>query len=127
MPTHFLKPVTNPQPDRLTIASVTVDDAIVPFTIDGPRTLKRLRSTTIVVPYDWVADDPISVGVTSSHGIETTKEIAAAVEKLLDGDRGGRIAELPGRMKVTRKRGMLELSGKKGLKKGPATSRIRRG
>ena len=72
--------VTNPQPDRLTIASVAVDDAIVPFTIDGPRTLKRLRSTTIVVPYDWVADDPISVGVTSSHGIETTKEIAAAVE-----------------------------------------------
>ena len=50
-----------------------------------------------------------------------------AVEKLLDGDRGGRIAELPGRMKVTRKRGMLELSGKKGLKKSPATSRIRRG
>ena len=50
-----------------------------------------------------------------------------AVEKLLDGDRGGRIAELPGRMKVTRKRGMLELSQKKGLKKSPATSRIRRG
>ena len=37
-----------------------------------------------------------------------------AVEKLLDGGRGGRIAELPGRMKVTRKRGMLELSPKKG-------------
>ena len=72
--------VTNPQPDRLTIASVTVDDAIVPFTLDGPRTLRRLRSTTIVVPYDWVPDDPISVGVTSSRGIETTKQIAAAVE-----------------------------------------------
>lgn len=50
-----------------------------------------------------------------------------AVEKLLDGERGGRIAELPGRMKVTRKRGTLELSPKKGLKKRPATSRIRRG
>ena len=34
----------------------------------------------IVVPYDWVADEPITVGVTSSTGIETTKEIAAAVE-----------------------------------------------
>ncbi len=35
-----------------------------------------------------------------------------AVEKLLDGGRGGRVAELPGGMKVTRKRGMLLLSDK---------------
>ncbi len=72
--------VTNPQRTDLTIGSVTVDDAIVPFDLDGPRTLGRLRSATIVVPYDWVEDDPISVGVTSSTGIETTEEIAAAVE-----------------------------------------------
>jgi zinc transporter, ZIP family len=72
--------VTNPQRDELTIASVTVDDAIVPFSVDGPERLGRLRSATIVVPYDWVADEPIAVGVTSSTGIETTKEIAAAVE-----------------------------------------------
>jgi zinc transporter, ZIP family len=72
--------VTNPQTDDLTIASVTVDDAIVPFHVDGPATLARLRSSTIVVPFDWVKDDPISVGVTSSSGIETTHEIAAAVE-----------------------------------------------
>jgi tRNA(Ile)-lysidine synthase len=50
-----------------------------------------------------------------------------AVEKLLEGDRGGRIAELPGGLKVTRKRGMLELSSKKGLKMRPATTRIRWG
>ena len=72
--------VRNPQPDELTIASVTVDDAIVPFALDGPGTLKRLRSSTIVVPFNWVPDDPITVGVTSSTGIETVAEIAAAVE-----------------------------------------------
>jgi zinc transporter, ZIP family len=72
--------VTNPQRDDLTIASVTVDNAIVPFSVDGDRTLGRLRSATIVVPYEWVEDEPISVGVTSSTGIETTEEIAAAVE-----------------------------------------------
>src|SRR5919109_1648628 len=72
--------ITNPQRDALTIASVTVDDAIVPFSVDGPDRLGRLRSATILVPYDWVADEPITVGVTSSTGIETTKEIAAAVE-----------------------------------------------
>jgi ZIP family zinc transporter len=72
--------VTNPQPDDLTIATVTVDDAIVPFELDGPATLGRLRSSTIVVAYDWVEDDPIAVGVTSSTGIQTVEEIPAAVE-----------------------------------------------
>jgi zinc transporter, ZIP family len=71
--------VTNPQPDDLTIASITVDDAIVPFEVDGDRTLSRLRSSTIVVPYDWVEDEPLAVGVTSSTGIQTTAEVAAAV------------------------------------------------
>jgi zinc transporter ZupT len=72
--------VTNPQPDDLTIATVTVDDAIVPYSVDGAQTLGRLRSSTIVVPFEWVEDEPIAVGVTSSTGIQTTEEIAAAVE-----------------------------------------------
>jgi zinc transporter, ZIP family len=72
--------VTNPQRDDLTIASVTVDDAVVPYHVDGDSTLGRLRSATIVVPYDWVPGEPLSIGVTSSHGIETTEQIAAAVE-----------------------------------------------
>jgi ZIP family zinc transporter len=71
--------VTNPQRQHLTIGSVSVDDAIVPFSVEGARTLDRLRSGTIVVPYDWVEGDPIAVGVTSASGIETRKEIAAAV------------------------------------------------
>jgi zinc transporter, ZIP family len=70
--------VTNPQRDDLTIASVTVDDAIVPFDVDGPRTLPRLRSSEIVVQYEWVEHEPLSVGVTSSSGIQTVEEIAAA-------------------------------------------------
>ena len=70
--------VTNPPRDDLTIASVTVDDAIVPFDVDGSTTLDRLRSAEIVVQYDWVPGDPISVGVTSSSGIETSKDITAA-------------------------------------------------
>jgi zinc transporter, ZIP family len=72
--------VTNPQPEELTIASVTVDDAIVPFAVEGDHTLGRLRSSEIVVEHDWVPEEPITVGVTSSTGIETTEEIAAAVQ-----------------------------------------------
>jgi tRNA(Ile)-lysidine synthase len=47
-----------------------------------------------------------------------------AVEKLLNEGRGGRIAELPNGMTVTRKRGMLELSGKKVLKTGRSGPKI---
>jgi ZIP family zinc transporter len=72
--------VTNPQRDELTIATVTVDDAIVPFTLDGPSSLGRLRSSTIVVPFKWVEDDPYTVGVTSSRGIQTALDVPAAVE-----------------------------------------------
>ena len=71
--------VQNPQRDDLTVAVVTIDDAIVPFSLDGPRTLGRLRSTTVVVPYAWLADEPYLVGVTSSRGIQSTRAVAAAV------------------------------------------------
>ncbi len=80
--------VRNPQPDDLTIASVTVDDAIVPFTLDGPATLGRLRSSTVVVLYDWVEEEPLTVGVTSSTGIETVHELAAAVATPVPSARG---------------------------------------
>ncbi len=71
--------VRNPQPEDLTIALVTVDDAIVPFEADGPTTLGRLRSTTLEIPFDWVEGDPYTVGVTTSTGIQSTIAVAAAV------------------------------------------------
>jgi zinc transporter ZupT len=72
--------VRNPQREPITIAVATVDDAIVPFTTDGPDELGRLRSTRVVIPYDWVAEEPIAVGLTSSTGIQTSVAIGAAVE-----------------------------------------------
>ena len=72
--------VTNPQREKITLASVTVDDAIVPFSVDGDRTLGRLRSATLVVPHDWVDGEPLSVGVTSSTGVQTTEDVPAAFE-----------------------------------------------
>ena len=79
--------VTNPQRDDLTIAAVTVDDAIVPYTVDGSATLGRLRSARSSSRTTGSKDDPISVGVTSSTGIQTTQ-----------GDRGrGRDAGAPRR------------------------------
>ena len=94
--------VRNPQPDDLTIASVAVDDFIVPYTLDGPETLGRLGGSTIVVPFDWVPDDPYVIGVTSSTGIETVAEVPAAVET--KGDHGRRVPRLCARRPARRRR-----------------------
>lgn len=80
--------VTNPQREDLPLAIVTVDDAVVPFTTDGPTTLRRLGSTTVVVPYHWVDGDPIAFGLTSASGVETVHEVAAAVETPVATGRG---------------------------------------
>jgi zinc transporter ZupT len=74
--------ITNPQREHLTLAQVTVDDAIVPFSIDGvqgARTLGRLESATVSVPFFWVEDDPYAIGLISSTGIVTTHDVPAAV------------------------------------------------
>ena len=52
-----------------------------------------------------------------------------AVDRLIEGNRGGRVAELPDGTRVVRKRGWLELDtlvGKKSLKNAPPISRIRK-
>jgi zinc transporter ZupT len=75
--------VTNPQREDLTLAQVTIDDAIVPFTADGEsgsKTLGRLRSATIGVRFPWVENDPVKIGLISSSGIVTTHDVPAAVE-----------------------------------------------
>ena len=53
---------------------------------DGPDTIGRLRSTMVEIPYTWVEDDPYLFGITSSSGIQTTHEIPAAVERVVDVD-----------------------------------------
>ncbi|MFY9264322.1 MAG: ZIP family metal transporter [Solirubrobacterales bacterium] len=71
--------VTNPQTEPLTIASVTVDDAIALFSLDGPAELGRLQRRAITIPFPWNEGEPYTVGVTSSSGIESVTAVAAAV------------------------------------------------
>ena len=75
--------VTNPQHDALTVATVTVDDAIIPYELEGgPNKIGRLDQRTIHIPFTWVEDDPYLIGITSSSGIQTTHEVPVAVERL---------------------------------------------
>lgn len=74
--------VANPQRERLAIATVLVDDAVVPFHLEGGGArMGRLGRRTIVVPYHWVKNDPYTVGITSATGILTEHDVPAAVER----------------------------------------------
>lgn len=72
--------VTNPQPDPLTIAVVTVDDAVANFSVEGSPTLERFERRSITIPFAWNEGEPYSVGITSSSGIQTVAAVTAAVE-----------------------------------------------
>lgn len=72
--------VLNDGPDPVTIAQVTVDDAYWAFTSENGSTLRHLASTTVHVPYPWVAGDAHLVKLITSTGATFDHEIAVALE-----------------------------------------------
>ena len=72
--------VMNDGPDPVTIAQVVVDDAFWGFTSDRGPTLAHLGSTTVHVPYPWVAGETHLVKILTSTGTPFVHEIAVAVE-----------------------------------------------
>jgi zinc transporter ZupT len=72
--------VLNDGPDPVTIAQVSVDDAYWAFTSDNGTTLRHLASTTVHVPYPWVAGDTHLVKLMTSSGVTFEHEIAVALE-----------------------------------------------
>lgn len=75
--------VVNDGPDSITIAQVLVDDAYWQFEMDGggaDRTLERLESAKITIPYPWVDGEAHSVAMISGTGVVFPAEIPIAVE-----------------------------------------------
>ena len=72
--------ILNDGPDPVTIAQVSVDDAYWAFTSDNGTTLRHLASTTVRVPYPWVAGDTHLVKLMTSTGVTFEHEIAVALE-----------------------------------------------
>jgi len=72
--------VVNDGPDEITIAQVLVDDAYWQFTLDGPRTLDRLESTTIDIPYPWVEGEAHAIAIISGTGVVFDAEVPVAIE-----------------------------------------------
>ena len=62
----------------VTVAQVMVDDANWVHQVNGPRTLNRLESRTIAVPYPWVDGEPHTVTLVTSTGLTFSGDIAVA-------------------------------------------------
>jgi ZIP family zinc transporter len=72
--------VINGGPEPVTIAQVLVDDAAWVHTVDGDRTIGRLQSRVITLPYPWVEGEPHVVTLISSTGVTFEGEVAVATQ-----------------------------------------------
>jgi zinc transporter ZupT len=70
--------VVNGGPEPVTVAQVMVDDANWVHSLDGSRTIKRLESRTITIPYPWVEGEPHSIALITSTGLTFAGEVAVA-------------------------------------------------
>jgi zinc transporter, ZIP family len=70
--------VVNGGPEPVTIAQLMVDDANWVHGIDGGRTLDRLDSRMITVPYPWVEGEPHTVTLVTSTGLTFSGELPVA-------------------------------------------------
>jgi zinc transporter ZupT len=72
--------VTNGGPDPVEIAQVLVDEAYWSFTIQPGRTLDRLKSVQIQIPYPWVENEPHEITLVTSSGATFRGEVELATE-----------------------------------------------
>jgi ZIP family zinc transporter len=70
--------VVNGGPEPVTVAQVMVDDANWVHSLDGSRTIKRLESRIITIPYPWVEGEPHSIALVTSTGLTFTGDVAVA-------------------------------------------------
>ena len=72
--------VVNGGPQAVTLAQVFVDDASWVHSIDGPRTIGRLETRRIEIPYPWVAGEPHTVTLVTSNGLTFSSTVPVAVQ-----------------------------------------------
>ena len=71
--------IVNGGPAPVTVAQVHVDDASWVHDMDGARTIGRLESREITIPYPWVEGEPFVVRLITSTGLTIDKEVPVAV------------------------------------------------
>jgi zinc transporter ZupT len=72
--------VVNAGPEPVTVSQVLVDDAMWSHTLDGERTIGRLESRTVRIPYPWVEGEPHEVKLLTSSGLTFDATIDVATQ-----------------------------------------------
>ncbi len=72
--------VINDGPDPITIAQVMVDDAFYVYGMEPARTLRRLESATITIPYPWVEGEAHKIGLLTRNGILFEAQVPVALQ-----------------------------------------------
>lgn len=72
--------VVNDGPDPITIAQVLVDDAFYVYGMAPARTLGRLESATITIPYPWVEGEAHTITMLTRNGVTFEAEVPVALE-----------------------------------------------
>ena len=75
---HIELQVQNTGPDELTIASVIINEAVMPFTVSPSATIPRLGKATIAAEYSWTLGEAYAVRVFTSNSIPFDVEIPVA-------------------------------------------------
>lgn len=72
--------VRNTGPEELTIASVIINEAVMPFTVSPSPTIPRLGSAVVHVNYAWSEGEAYGINIFTSNAIPFAVEIPVAFE-----------------------------------------------
>lgn len=79
-PNEMIVHVVNGGPEAVTIAQVLVDEAYWQHTIEPARTVPRLATVKIYIPYPWVEGETHEVKLITRNGLTFSKKVEVAVE-----------------------------------------------
>jgi zinc transporter ZupT len=79
-PGEIIAYVRNTGPYEVTIAQVTVNEALWEASIHPSNVIPRLERATITIPYHWVQYEPYEVTVITSTGVKFTEGVEIATE-----------------------------------------------
>ena len=76
---EFVLAVRNGGPEPVTLSQVVVNDAIWDFQAEPDRTIPRLGSATVTIPYTWVEGEAYEIVLITSTGTTFDAEVPVAL------------------------------------------------
>ena len=79
-PGEIIATVRNTGPEVVTIAQVTVNDALWQFAVSPGATITRMQRARVTIPYPWDAGDPVEVKLITDNGLAFKHKVDIAAE-----------------------------------------------